>query len=213
MYHRSLPFRARFERVLLFVPGASADILIRMHTPRRTQAFLVIAAVVVAASACASRPPAIRVLPPRPVPGPEAAAPTAEAARPAPGEYAAGSAIARTAETLLGLPYREGGALPDGFDCSGLVNYVFARHGIAVPRDVKRQASAGSPIDRRDIVPGDLVFFATTGSGPTHVGIAIGEGRFIHAPKSGDVVRTESLASAYWTSRFVAARRVSVPGV
>jgi len=208
MYHRSLPFRALFERVLLFVPGASADILIRMHTPRRTQSFLVIAAVVVAASACASRPPTIRVLPPRPVPGPETAAPASEAARPSSGELTAGSAIAHTAETLLGLPYREGGSLPDGFDCSGLVNYVFARHGIAVPRDVKRQASAGSPIDRRDILPGDLVFFATTGSGPTHVGIAIGEGRFIHAPKSGDVVRTESMSASYWTSRFVMARRI-----
>jgi cell wall-associated NlpC family hydrolase len=166
------------------------------------------AAVVVAASACASRPPTIRVLPPRPAPGPEAAAPTAEAARPASGEYAAGSAIARTAETLLGLPYREGGALPDGFDCSGLVTYVFARHGIAVPRDVRRQASAGSPIDRRDIAPGDLVFFATTGSGPTHVGIVTGGGRFIHAPKSGDVVRIESMSASYWASRFVAARRI-----
>jgi cell wall-associated NlpC family hydrolase len=68
-------------------------------------------------------------------------------------------------------------------------------------------------VGRGSIAPGDLVFFATAGSGPTHVGIAIGGGRFIHAPKSGDVVRAESLTSAYWTSRFVAARRVSVPGV
>ena len=173
---------------------------------------LVLAAVVVAASACASHPPTIRVLPPRPVPGPETAAPAAEVARPSSGEYAAGSAIARTAETLLGLPYREGGSLPDGFDCSGLVNYVFARHGIAVPRDVKRQASAGSPIVRRDIVPGDLVFFATTGSGPTHVGIAIAGGRFIHAPKRGDVVRLESMSARYWASRYIMARRVFVPG-
>jgi cell wall-associated NlpC family hydrolase len=182
-----------------------------MHTPQPARSLLVMAAVVVAASACASRPPTIRVLPPRPVPGPETAAPAAEVARPSSGEYAAGSAIARTAETLLGLPYREGGSLPDGFDCSGLVNYVFARHGIAVPRDVKRQASAGSPVDRRDIVPGDLVFFATTGSGPTHVGIALGDGRFIHAPKSGEVVRLESMSARYWTSRFVTARRVAAP--
>jgi cell wall-associated NlpC family hydrolase len=117
--------------------------------------------------------------------------------------------IARTAETLLGLPYREGGALPDGFDCSGLVTYVFARHGIAVPRDVKRQASAGSPVERGDIVPGDLVFFATTGAGPTHVGIAIGGGRFVHAPKTGDVVRVESMSSSYWARRFLAARRIA----
>jgi cell wall-associated NlpC family hydrolase len=117
--------------------------------------------------------------------------------------------IARTAETLLGLPYREGGALPDGFDCSGLVTYVFARHGIAVPRDVKRQASAGWPVERGDIVPGDLVFFATTGAGPTHVGIAIDGGRFVHAPKTGDVVRVESMSSSYWARRFLAARRIA----
>ena len=178
---------------------------------RHARAFIGLAAGLVAASACASHPPTIRVLPPRPAPGPETAAPATEVARPSSGEYAAGSAIARTAETLLGLPYREGGSLPDGFDCSGLVHYVFARQGIAVPRDVKRQASAGSPIDRRDIAPGDLVFFATTGSGPTHVGVALGDGRFIHAPKSGDVVRTESMSARYWTSRFVTARRVAFP--
>ena len=119
--------------------------------------------------------------------------------------------IARTAEALLGSPYREGGATPDGFDCSGLVAYVFARHGIAVPRDVRRQATNGVEVRRGDIGPGDLVFFATTGSEPTHVGIAIGGGRFIHAPKRGDVVRTESLSASYWRSRFVTARRVSGP--
>jgi len=129
-----------------------------------------------------------------------------------PDELAEGPSIARTAETLLGLPYREGGALPDGFDCSGLVNYVFARHGIAVPRDVRRQAGAGTAVTRDRIAPGDLVFFATTGSGPTHVGIALDGGRFIHAPKSGDVVRVESMSAGYWTSRFIMARRVSLPG-
>jgi len=151
------------------------------------------------------------VLPPKPAAGVETTTPAGTVERPFTSGGAAGAAIARTAETLLGSPYREGGALPDGFDCSGLVNYVFARHGIDVPRDVRRQASAGMPVDRGDIVPGDLVFFATAGSGPTHVGIAVGEGRFIHAPKSGDVVRVESMSAAYWTSRFVAARRVSVP--
>jgi cell wall-associated NlpC family hydrolase len=110
---------------------------------------------------------------------------------------------------MIGAPYREGGALPDGFDCSGLVQYVFARHGVAVPRDVRRQAAAGAPVDRGDIAPGDLVFFATSGSGPTHVGIAAGGDRFIHAPKSGDVVRVESMSAGYWTSRFVAARRLA----
>jgi cell wall-associated NlpC family hydrolase len=77
---------------------------------------------------------------------------------------------------------------------------------------VRRQSAAGDPVGRDGIAPGDLVFFATKGSGPTHVGIAIGGGRFVHAPKSGDVVRVDSLSAAYWASRFVAARRVSVPG-
>ena len=143
------------------------------------------------------------MLPPALPPGAYAPEPTA------PRPNAAGLEIVRTAESMIGAPYREGGALPDGFDCSGLVQYVFARHGVAVPRDVRRQAAAGAPVDRGDIAPGDLVFFATSGSGPTHVGIAAGGDRFIHAPKSGDVVRVESMSAGYWTSRFVAARRLA----
>jgi cell wall-associated NlpC family hydrolase len=186
-----------------------------MTTPQHGRAFLAAVATLLAASACASRPQEIRVLPPRPVASAEAAATAEPAAAPAasiavPDIVSPALAVARTAGTLLGLPYREGGALPDGFDCSGLVTYVFARHGIAVPRDVQRQALAGVAVARGDIEPGDLVFFSTTGSGPSHVGIAIGEGRFIHAPKTGDVVRVESLSAGYWTSRFVAARRIPV---
>jgi cell wall-associated NlpC family hydrolase len=182
-----------------------------MTSPRHTRALLAVAAAVIAASACASAPPQIRVLPPRPAAGPDAAAPAGTAVRATPAGTAAASAIAHTAGTLLGSPYREGGAMPDGFDCSGLVTYVFARHGIAVPRDVLRQAAAGVEVGRADVVPGDLVFFATTGSGPTHVGIAVGGDRFIHAPKSGDVVRVDSMSVSYWASRFVIARRLSWP--
>jgi cell wall-associated NlpC family hydrolase len=193
----------------LFAAQAAADNLVRMMPPPRALWCLVLAAA--CASACASNAPRVRVLPPRPVSGPETAAPAGTAGVPAGAEYAPGTTIARTAETLLGSPYRDGGSLPDGFDCSGLVTYVFARHRIAVPRDVRRQSAAGAPVEPGEIAPGDLVFFTTTGSGPTHVGIAIGGGRFVHAPKSGDVVRVDSLSAAYWASRFVAARRVSVP--
>ncbi|MGE5199709.1 MAG: C40 family peptidase, partial [Rhodospirillaceae bacterium] len=70
---------------------------------------------------------------------------------------------------------------------------------------------AGVPVARGAIAPGARVLFATTGSGPTHVGVAIGGGRFIHAPKSGDVVRSESLSAGYWLSRFVTARRIPAP--
>ena len=182
-----------------------------MTVPRFARSSLALAAAVLAASACASRPPQIRVLPPRPVAVSDAAVTAAEAVPPVSSEGTTGPAVARTAETLLGLPYREGGSLPNGFDCSGLVNYVFARHGLAVPRDVRRLALAGAEVPRGGIAPGDLVFFAMTGDGPTHVGIAIGAGRFIHAPKRGDVVRIESMSASYWTSRFVAARRVAGP--
>ena len=118
------------------------------------------------------------------------------------------AAIARTAESLQGSPYREGGAGPGGFDCSGLVSYVYARHGMPVPRDVKRQAAAGRTVPRADIRPGDLLFFETAPPGPSHVAIALDQNRFVHAPKSGTVVRIESLRSAYWSRRFLFARRI-----
>ena len=189
-----------------------------MTTPPRARVFLLLAAAALAASACAQNAPRVRVLPPALPPAAYEPAPPGSAPMPTPtptptlAATAAGLESARLARTLVGAPYRDGGALPDGFDCSGLVTYVFARHGIAVPRDVRRQASAGAPVARGDIMAGDLVFFSTTGSGPTHVGIAIGDGQFVHAPKSGAVVRVELLESAYWTSRFVAARRVTLPG-
>ena len=189
-----------------------------MTRPPPARVFRLLAAAALAASSCAQNAPRVRVLPPALPPAAYEPAPPGAAPAPTPlpaptlAATAAGLEIARLAWTLVGAPYREGGALPDGFDCSGLVNYVFARQGVAVPRDVRRQALAGEPVDRVNVAPGDLVFFATTGSGPTHVGIAVGDGRFIHAPKSGDVVRVESMSAAYWASRFVTARRVPVPG-
>jgi cell wall-associated NlpC family hydrolase len=199
----------------LFSWSGGADIHIRMSAHRLRLASLLLTALAVLAPACAGRQPHVRVLPPAlpPEAYDPAAAGVAAAPPAAPAAAAAGMEVARIAGTLIGAPYREGGALPDGFDCSGLVNYVFARSGVAVPRDVRRQAAAGLPVARSDVIPGDLVFFATTGSGPTHVGIAIGGNRFIHAPKSGAAVRVESLSSAYWTARFVTARRIPVPGV
>ena len=160
------------------------------------------------AAACAGGQPRVRVLPPVLPPISEAAVSSEPSVVPPSAGAAAGPAIVQTAESLLGAPYREGGSLPDGFDCSGLVTYVFARHGIAVPRDVRRQATVGVPVALADIRPGDLLFFATTGSGPTHVAIAIDGSRFIHAPKNGAVVRTESLTLSYWAKRFLEGRRI-----
>jgi len=180
-----------------------------MTPPRPLAAFLALAAVAALAPACAGRQPQVRVLPPALPPGAYGPPGANAAVVPPSSGVEVGAAIARTAETLVGAPYREGGALPDGFDCSGLVNYVLARNGIAVPRDVRRQAAAGAAVPRSGILPGDLVFFSTSGSGPTHVGIAIGGGRFVHAPKSGAVVRVESMASRYWETRLIAIRRMA----
>jgi len=126
-----------------------------------------------------------------------------------PGGTLNGAAVARTAESVLGAPYRAGGARPDGFDCSGLVRYVFARQGVGVPRDVKGQAGIGRAVSRAGLREGDLLFFTTTGPGATHVAIAVDRDRFVHAPKRGAVVRVESLRSAYWADRFLFGRRLT----
>jgi cell wall-associated NlpC family hydrolase len=116
--------------------------------------------------------------------------------------------IAGTALTLRGRPYRDGGADPRGFDCSGLISYVFAQHGITVPRTVQALFDAGTDVSTSDIEAGDLVFFSTTGPGPTHVGLAIGGDEFVHAPSGAGIVRVERWSGAYWGQRFIGARRV-----
>jgi cell wall-associated NlpC family hydrolase len=145
---------------------------------------------------------------PFPTPGPRSPAATVPGTsiRTPPGPID-GYAIANAALALQGSPYRSGGTDPSGFDCSGLVQYVFAEYGVASPRLVRDQYTWGRPLRANEIAPGDLVFFATD-SGVSHVGIAIGEGRFVHAPSARGMVRVESLGSEYWSRRFVGARRV-----
>jgi cell wall-associated NlpC family hydrolase len=128
-----------------------------------------------------------------------------------PGRALDGRAIAQFAMGFRGVPYRLGGADPTGFDCSGLVHYVFAQYGIAVPRIVEQQYELGDKVKPRDIKPGDLIFFDTKrwGGGASHVGISIGGDSFVHAPNSSGVVRVETLSSNYWGSRYVGARRVT----
>lgn len=139
---------------------------------------------------------------PRPFPSPGGpAAPAAERERP--------GTIVDTALTLRGVPYRNGGSDPGGFDCSGFTQYVFARNGIALPRAVEEQFESGKKVKPRDLSSGDLVFFRTTSRGPSHVGIVIGDDQFIHAPSSKGVVRVERLSADYWSKRFIAARRLN----
>lgn len=111
---------------------------------------------------------------------------------------------------FLGVPYRSGGnSAETGFDCSGFVRAMFKQTvGLILPRKAEQQAAATQHIDRADLQPGDLVFFNTMRRAFSHVGIYIGEGKFIHSPKPGAEVRVESMGIAYWRHRFDGARRV-----
>lgn len=122
--------------------------------------------------------------------------------------------LLRRAMTLLGTPYRWGGTSPDsGFDCSGLVGYVFRTAlGIELPRVSREMAHDGAAElinDRNALAAGDLVFFGRKGR-VDHVGIYVGEGRFLHAPSTGKDVRVDSLVSGYWGGKFMQARRVDL---
>jgi cell wall-associated NlpC family hydrolase len=118
------------------------------------------------------------------------------------------TSVADIALAFRGVPYRNGGSDPSGFDCSGFTQYVFAQHGIALPRSVEDQFDQGKKVKPRDLESGDLVFFKTVSGGPSHVGIIVGDDQFVHAPSSKGVVRVERLSTEYWSKRFIAGRRV-----
>ncbi len=118
-------------------------------------------------------------------------------------------AVVGSALALRGAPYRNGGSTPAGFDCSGFVQYVFAEHGITLPREVSRQFEAGRSVQADQIRAGDLLFFITSGHRASHVGIAIGGDRFVHAPSAKGVVRVEQYTVSYWSNRYAGARRLT----
>lgn len=119
--------------------------------------------------------------------------------------------LLKRALTLIGTPYRWGGSSPDaGFDCSGLVGYVFRTAlGIDLPRVSRDMAQNGERVERAALTAGDLVFFGRRGNRIDHVGIYLGEGRFVHAPRTGKDVMVSELDSGYWATRFKSARRVA----
>ncbi len=116
---------------------------------------------------------------------------------------------------FLGVPYKRGGqSAADGFDCSGFTRHVFeATLGLVLPRRSNDQAKDGGlvAVERAELQPGDLVFFNTLRAAFSHVGIYVGDGKFVHAPRSGAKVRVEEMGSSYWSPRFDGARRAPRP--
>lgn len=136
----------------------------------------------------------------------KSAAPTA-ATRAAPAQ----SEVLFRVLSSIGVDYKYGGnSHTTGFDCSGLVAHVYREgYGVALPRNTYGQSQAGQPVTLDELQPGDLVFYNTLNKPFSHVGIYVGDGRFIHAPRTGAAVRLENLNSAYWSKRWNGARRIS----
>lgn len=154
-------------------------------------------------SACASHAP-----PPAPVRAPVVFAPSQPLAP-------AAEDVLFRALGLVGTPYRWGGNTPDsGFDCSGLIGYVYRdAAGISLPRSTREMIGMRAPDVGKDALQsGDLIFFATNGgSQVSHAGIYVGEGRFVHAPATGGTVKLDSLSKAYWQKAYLSAKRVLQP--
>jgi cell wall-associated NlpC family hydrolase len=114
--------------------------------------------------------------------------------------------------SAIGIGYRNAGnSHANGFDCSGLVAHVYREAwGIALPRNARAQSEFGVAVTRAELQAGDLVFYNTLNAPFSHVGIYLGDGKFVHAPKQGAQVRTENMDRAYWTRRFNGARRIEV---
>lgn len=164
------------------------------------RAIVLLVSVAVGSAACASRT--------APQPFPPAGGPAAGTSH---GDRTAelrGHRAVAAALELRGIPYRNGGADPGGFDCSGLVRWVYAQEGVTLPRQTAAQFTAGVAVTRTAIRAGDLVFFSTVAPGASHVGIAVDDDEFVHAPSSRGVVRVERLTLPYWQTRFLGARRL-----
>ncbi len=119
----------------------------------------------------------------------------------------AGASAARHALAMRGKPYRAGGNSRRGFDCSGLVQYSYAQVNMRLPRSTEDQWASSRAVPRKEIRPGDLLFFHQEGKRNSHVAIYVGNNRFVHAPSSGKQVTTASLTDRYWSQHFSGARR------
>lgn len=170
---------------------------------------VLLAALALAAGACASAGAVPKPFPGAPTtPGATTGTEPPETPPPPGSRMPDAAALVDTALRFRGVPYRNGGSDPAGFDCSGLVQYVFAQHGLALPREVRQQIQLGQEVRLAGVEKGDLIFFATTSGEASHVGVAIGGDEFVHAPSARGVVRVEKFSAPYWARRIVAVRRL-----
>ena len=159
--------------------------------PRKIRVLAFAAALMVLAAGCASQPPGGN--------GPVASSRTVAAA---PGERAA-----RVALEQVGVPYRYGGNSPHGFDCSGLVQYAYARAGVAVPRTTRQLWATAESVELSQLRAGDVLFFDIEGK-MSHVGLYLGERRFVHAPSTGRRVSVATLDAGYYREALLRAGRL-----
>lgn len=140
---------------------------------------------------------------------PRVSTPSKEAAKSLPhwteGSRKNAPAILKTAKQYIGVPYQFGGATPKGFDCSGYLQYVFAKHSIHLPRSADEQYKTGTNVKKSALLAGDLVFFTTYESGASHCGIYIGNGEFIHSSSSKGI-RIDKMDDPYWKPRYIGAK-------
>jgi cell wall-associated NlpC family hydrolase len=120
---------------------------------------------------------------------------------------ASGADVVRTGHLFDGLPYLWGGTSGFGFDCSGFTHLVYAMRGVTIPRDADAQYAAGKAVARADLQPGDLVFFKTSTGYIHHVGIYVGNGQMLHAPRTGSAVEVVSLSAQPYATEYAGARR------
>jgi cell wall-associated NlpC family hydrolase len=145
------------------------------------------------------RPEKLKPVVPRDTPPPR---------EPAKNDKDMGSIAARTAERFVGIPYRWGGEnVVDGMDCSGFVRAVYNLCGLSIPRTSRDQYKAGDPVGRDNLREGDLLFFGSSEDSINHVGIYVGNGKFVHAPRRGEEIRVTSVDESYFEKRFIGGRR------
>lgn len=120
-----------------------------------------------------------------------------------------GTPLMTVVKDLYGVPYKSSGTTKKGFDCSGFTRYVFEALGVDLPHNSASQYQVGQPVSRKDLQPGDLVFFKTNGRSISHVGIYIGNDTFVHSESGRGVVNTKLSDPYYWSKRFVGAKRIS----